>query len=292
MQRLSGGYYFTKIDLADAYNQVKLSPESQQTASTQYSSRCTPTDMPTVWHIICSRIFPRNHGSSYLWPPRSSSIPGRHPSQQSKCKQAPAKSSSFASTSSRKGATMQAGEMWFCTTLGGVPRTHSLTAGVSKGSKVDAIVKMPPPTDITGLWSFLGTVQFYGKFIPNLSMMTEPLTHLTRRDMPWKWGEEQQAAFQCLKTILSKDTILVHYDPHLDIGISCDASNVGIGTMLFHHYPDGSEHPIANASKTLSPTQCRYSQIQREALAVIFGLRSSTTSCMDGSSSWLRIISH
>ena len=103
--------------------------------------------------------------------------------------------------------------------------------------------------------------------------MTEPLTRLTRRDMPWKWGEEQQAAFQHLKTILSKDTILVHYDPHLDIGISCDASNVGIGTVLFHRYPDGSERPIANASKTLSPTQRRYSQIQREALAVIFGLK-------------------
>ena len=119
---------------------------------------------------------------------------------------------------------------------------HTLSwQGVSKGSKVDAIVKMPSPTDITGLRSFLGTVQFYRKFIPNLSTMTELLTRLTCRDMPWKWGEEQQAAFQCLKTILSKDTILVHYDPHLDIGISCDASNVGIGTVLFHCYPDGSE---------------------------------------------------
>ena len=56
-------------------------------------------------------------------------------------------------------------------------------------------------------------------------------------------------AFQRLKTILSKDTILVHNDPHLIIGISCDASNVGIGTVLFHHYADGSEHPMANTSK-------------------------------------------
>ena len=128
MQRLSGGYYFTKIDLADAYNQVKLSPESQRwlTLST-HQGMLLQTRLP-VWHIICSRIFPRNHGSSYLWPQRSSSIPGRHPSQWSKCKWAPAKSSSFVSTSSRKGTTMQAGEMWFCTTLGGVPRTHSLMA--------------------------------------------------------------------------------------------------------------------------------------------------------------------
>ena len=70
---------------------------------------------------------------------------------------------------------------------------------------------------------------------------------------------------------VSQDTILLHYDLNLDIGISCDASNVGIETMLFHCYPDGSDHPMANASKTLSPTQRRRSQIQREALAVIFG---------------------
>ena len=91
--------------------------------------------------------------------------------------------------------------------------------------------------------------------------------------MPWKWEEEQQAAFQRLKTILSKDKILIHYDQHLDIEILCDASNVGIGIMLFHRYPDGSERPITNALKILSPTQRRYSQIQREVLAVIFGVQ-------------------
>ena len=90
--------------------------------------------------------------------------------------------------------------------------------------------------------------------------------------MPWEWREEQQAAFQRLNTILSKDTIPVHYDSFLDVGISCDASNVWIGTMLFYRCPNGSERPIANISKTL-PTQRRYSQIQREALAVIIGLQ-------------------
>ena len=127
---------------------------------------------------------------------------------------------------------------------------------------------------ISRLQSFLGTVQFYGKFIPNLLTMTDSLSRLTCRDIPWKCREEQQAAFQHLKTIFNKDTILVHYDPHLDIGISSEASNVGIGTMLFHYYPYGCKRPIANASKKLSPTQRRYTQIQREALAVIFGLKN------------------
>ena len=57
------------------------------------------------------------------------------------------------------------------------------------------------------------------------------------------------------------------------MGISCNASNVGIGVVLFHRYPDGSERPIFNASKTLTSSQRRYSQIQKEALAVVSGLK-------------------
>ena len=57
------------------------------------------------------------------------------------------------------------------------------------------------------------------------------------------------------------------------MGIACDASNVGIGAVLFNCYPDGSERPISNVSKTLTPTQHCYSQIHKEALAVVFGLK-------------------
>ena len=66
---------------------------------------------------------------------------------------------------------------------------------------------------------------------------------------------------------------MVHFDPTLPVGISCDASDVGIGAVLFHRYPDGSERPISNVSKTLTPAQRRYSQVHKEALAVIFGLK-------------------
>ena len=102
--------------------------------------------------------------------------------------------------------------------------------------------------------------------------VTEPLYQLTRRNIPWRWGAEEEAAFQQLKTMLCQDTVFVHFDPKQEIGISCDASSVGIGAVLFHRYKDGSERPIANVSKTLNQTQRNYSQIQKEALAIVFAL--------------------
>ena len=86
------------------------------------------------------------------------------------------------------------------------------------------------------------------------------------------WKAEQAEAFQKMKDLLSADTVLAHFDLSLPVGISCDASEVGIGAVLFHRYSDGSEHPISNASKMSTPTQRGYSQIQKEALAIIFAL--------------------
>ena len=102
--------------------------------------------------------------------------------------------------------------------------------------------------------------------------MTEPLHRLTKRGTEWRWEAEQEAAFTTLKNMLSTDTVLAHFDPQQEIGISCDASEVGLGAVLFHRYADGSERPLANVSKTLTDTQRRYSQIQKEALAIVFAL--------------------
>ena len=132
---------------------------------------------------------------------------------------------------------------------------------------------MPAPTDVSSLRSFLGSVQFYNKFLSNLATITDPLYRLTKKGIQWKWGSEEQATFQKLKDMLCADTVLAHFDPSLLVGVSCDASEVGLGAVLFHRYADGSERPIANISKTLTDTQRRYSQIQKEALAIVFSLK-------------------
>ena len=153
---------------------------------------------------------------------------------------------------------------------------HQLSSWrVAKSPEVarDAVQKMPAPTTVSSLRSFLGSVQFYRKFLPNLSTHLEPLYRLTKKNSQWIWGTEEQAAFDTVKSLLCDDPVLARFDPFLPIGMACNASNVGIGAALFHRYEDGSKRPIANASKTLSETQRNYSQIQKEALSIIFALR-------------------
>ena len=91
---------------------------------------------------------------------------------------------------------------------------HTLSRhGIAKGAKVDAILQMEPPTNLAESRSFIGSVQFYGKFIKDLATILEPLTLLTRKDIHWHWGKEQQTAFQHLKDALCSDTVLAHFDP-------------------------------------------------------------------------------
>ena len=115
-------------------------------------------------------------------------------------------------------------------------------------------------------------MQFYSKFLPPyFSEITEPLYKLTRKGQQWKWGEVEATSFKKIKR-LHRD-FLAHYDPSLPLGLSCDASECGIGAVLFHRFADGSERPILNISKILSAAQRRYSQIQKEALSLVYALK-------------------
>ena len=146
--------------------------------------------------------------------------------------------------------------------------------GILKGHKVDAVLNMPEPSDVTSLKSFLGSVQFYARILPpSYATEAESLYRLTKKDVDWNWGSTEQSSFETLKSLLSSDAVLAHYNPALPIGIACDASSLGIGGTLFHRYPDGSERPIANVSKILSKSQRNYSQIQKEALAIVFAVK-------------------
>lgn len=139
--------------------------------------------------------------------------------------------------------------------------------------KVQAIMAIPEPTTVQELQSFMGLVNFYAKFIPDLSTVAAPIYNLTKDDVEWNWTSKCRAAFQEVKRRVCSSPILAHFDPSLPLGLACDASSVGLGCVLFQRYPDNSERPLAFASKLLSRTEQRYSQIEKEGLSIIFGLQ-------------------
>ena len=122
---------------------------------------------------------------------------------------------------------------------------HVITAEGLKpcDKKVRAIIAAPSPKDISQLRSFLGLMNYYKKFLPNLSSILSPLYELLHKQRGWAWKDEQSRAFKRAKELLTSDHLLVHFDPVKDIIVSCDASPYGIGAVLSHRL-DGIERPI------------------------------------------------
>ena len=140
-------------------------------------------------------------------------------------------------------------------------------------NKVQAIKDAPTPESVSKLKSYLGMLMYYGKFLPNLSLTLHPLYHLLKKDVPWEWGPDQQKAFQASKEMLTSDKFLAHLDPSLPLTLACDASRYGIGAVLAHKMPDGSEKPVGYASHTLTASEYNYSQLEKEGLSCIYGIK-------------------
>lgn len=134
-------------------------------------------------------------------------------------------------------------------------------------SKVEAIAKYPPPTNIKELQRFLGMINQTGKFLPHMASHTEPLRCLLQQDTDWLWDQPQQTAFQSLKDLLISADTLAHYDPSKDTVVAADASNAGIGAVLLQVQTDTSRRPVCYASRSLTETEQRYAVIEKEALA-------------------------
>jgi transposase InsO family protein len=152
----------------------------------------------------------------------------------------------------------------------------------SQGRKVDpervrAIVEMPEPKDVIGLRSYLGMVVFYARFIQDMAALAEPLHRLLRKDEDWRWGPEEEAAFRAVNAALSSAPTLTHFDPQRTLVVSADAGPAGLGAVLAHRDDEDREWPIAFASRSLSKAEQNYSQIDKEATALMFGLKKFET---------------
>ncbi|KAL3969328.1 DNA (cytosine-5)-methyltransferase 3B [Sarotherodon galilaeus] len=140
-------------------------------------------------------------------------------------------------------------------------------------SKITAIMDAPPPQNVSQLKSFLGLLNYYGRFIPNLASLLKPLHNLLRKEEAWKWTASCQEAFQKAKDSLTASEVLTHFNPKFPIQLACDASPYGVGAVISHILPNGEERPIAFASRTLNTAETNYAQLEREALSIVFGVR-------------------
>ena len=121
-------------------------------------------------------------------------------------------------------------------------------------SKAKTIEELPQPTSAKEVASFLGTTNFYLKFVPHHADTEEPLRRLFRKDVPWEWTYEQDQAFRTLKHTITSATIFAHFDPDAQMIMTTDAFGTGLGAVLLQ-VSGGKERPSAYASKTLSVTE-------------------------------------
>lgn len=138
--------------------------------------------------------------------------------------------------------------------------------------KTKAIHDAPEPKNKEELQSFLGLLNFYNRFLQDKATLAEPLHRLIHKDAVWCWKKEHANAFRKLKALLQSDMVLTHYNEKKQLVLACDASSYGVGVVLAHR-ENGIERPIAFASRTMGVSERNYSQFDKEALSIVFGVK-------------------
>ena len=158
--------------------------------------------------------------------------------------------------------------------LGHVVSAEGVTADPSK---VDAILNMKQPSTVTEIRRFMGMVNQLGKFTPVIAECSQPLRELLVKNRTWTWGPSQAKAFQDIKEALTKPQVLALYNPEADTKISADASAYGLGAVLLQKTQDQTWRAVAYASRSLTETEMRYAQIEKEALATTWACERFTS---------------
>ena len=133
--------------------------------------------------------------------------------------------------------------------------------------KVSAIEKFTTPSCIGDVRRFLGMINQLSKFSPHLSDMTKPIRELLVKENAWVWGQPQRDAMTKVKEAIAASPILATFDPNLETVVSADASSHGLGAVLLQKQDSGELQPVAFISRSMTPTEKRYAQIEKEALA-------------------------
>jgi hypothetical protein len=134
-------------------------------------------------------------------------------------------------------------------------------------AKVEAVMTFPTPKSRSEVAKLLGLVTYLAKFCPDLAEIAQPIRQLTKKEVEWAWDAIQDDTLTKLKKLVSSAPVLALFNPSLPIKLTVDASQCGLGAALIQN-----GRPVEYASRTMSQTQRQYAQIEKEMLAVQFGL--------------------
>ena len=149
--------------------------------------------------------------------------------------------------------------------LGHIINKHGVSPDPDKTA---AILQMEKPKTLTELRRFVGMVNQLRKFSPNIAQLSKPLRELLSTKRAWVWGQPQDTSFKNVKQELTKPVVLALYDPTAEVKICSDPSAYGLGSVLFQQL-NSKWKAVAYASSSMSDTERRYSQIEKEALALV-----------------------
>ena len=139
--------------------------------------------------------------------------------------------------------------------------------------KVAAIHAAPPPESVKEIRSFLGMARYCAKFIPHFSDLSAPLRALIRKNSHFSWTQKAQQAFDSIKQALTSETVIAYFDKNKETELFTDASPTGLSAILSQKTPNKDDRKIISyVSRTLSDVERRYSQTEKEALAIVWAI--------------------
>lgn len=273
--QIAGAKFFSKIDLASAYNQVKVKESSQElltinTFKGLFRYQRLPYGISSAGSIFQSVMDKILHGirNTYSYLDDILLISSTQEEMIDLVHEVLCRLNEFGvKVNEEKSEFLKTSVIFLGHLIDGT--------GIHPSPELTrAIVEAPRPTDITQLRAYLGLLNYYGKFLPNLSTLLHPLHQLLNSGIKWEWDTKCEEAFAKSKKLLLKNNVLMPFDPRLDIIVTCDSSKYGVGAVMAHVLPDGvTERPIAFASRTLTKCEAKYAQIEKEALALVFAVK-------------------
>lgn len=136
-------------------------------------------------------------------------------------------------------------------------------------SKVEAIEQLQPPKNVKEVRTIVGMVNYLARYVPNVSNIMQPIQELVKSDVLFTWNASQENAFNEIKKLLSSDSVLAYYDMKRKTCVAADSSSFGIGAVLLQDH-EGMLKPIAYASKSLTQSERRWAQIDKECYALVW----------------------